>query len=330
MKGKTFTERSEVRFIRVSSHEFLKLLIATVMIGVFPKVLSAEIEPLIDPTFAPLTVRSLSALAFEPGGKMLVATNFYTSAREGSLFRVTTNGTTDNSFIIVSAAGSPNGCGPGVINAILPTEKTIFIGGDFAALNGATHALVGKLNYEGALDQNFKSVLGFSSGGCTGVRSMALQTDGKMLIAGLFRLPGQGADSRLARLNPDGSVDTTFSLSPNFGPEYVVVNAIALQSDGKLILAGRFGVVSGFERHSIVRFNPDGTVDQAFSPAVSSDWDSNGWISSVVVQPDSRILLGGYFQYANGLRRDGLARIRVDGSWTQVSMPVKLRMKRSI
>jgi uncharacterized delta-60 repeat protein len=300
-------------------HFVMKIRLGLVLIALLGvpswNILSAPIEPLLDSTFAPQTVRSLSALALEPDGRMLIATNLYTTGREASIIRLDTNGATDAGFVVVTASAPPNnGCGP-VINALLPTEQAIFIGGDFATLNGATHALVGKISYEGVLDQTFKSVLDFSSGGCTaGVRSMALQPDGKVLIAGLFRLPGQGADSRLARLNPDGSVDTTFSLSPKFGPGYVVLNAIALQSDGKLILAGRFGPVNGFDCHSIVRFNPDGEVDPTFLPSVSSDWHPYGWIASVIVQPDTSILLGGSFQFANGLRRDGLARIRADGS----------------
>ena len=102
------------------------------------------------------------------------------------------------------------------------------------------------------------------------------------------------------------------SFDPNLnGPIYP--NEILVQPDGKILVAGDFTTVSpngGAEviRNRIARFNPDGTLDQAFNP------DANNTILAIALQPDGKILVGGWFTSIGGQARNRIARLNPDGS----------------
>ena len=92
----------------------------------------------------------------------------------------------------------------------------------------------------------------------------------------------------LARVNAGGTLDTNFNPNVN-GTSYSAVYSLALQTDGKILIAGQFTSVGGTLRNPMARLNADGTLDTGFNPNVS------GSVSSVAVQADGRILLGGSY-----------------------------------
>ena len=100
----------------------------------------------------------------------------------------------------------------------------------------------------GSVDLTFDAgVIG--GGASTDVPKVTLQPDGKVLIGGTFLTVGGMMRNSIARLNPDGSVDTTFNaniLAPG-------VFAIAVQPDGKILIGGFFSIASGTPRNSIAR-----------------------------------------------------------------------------
>ena len=89
------------------------------------------------------------------------------------------------------------------------------------------------------------------------VRSITVQPDGKILVGGDFLNIGGQKRSRIARLNADGTLDTSFNPNAN-GDVY----SIALQVDGKIVVGGFFTTIGGQTRNHIARFNADGTLDQ--------------------------------------------------------------------
>ena len=106
-----------------------------------------------------------------------------------------------------------------------------------------------------------------------------------MLLGGLFSAFG-GANStqNLVRLNPDGSVDTSFTPTPNG-----IVSALLIQTDGKILVAGGFTNIDGVNNAYLARLNPDGTLDTAYAP------QPNLQVLSLELQPDGKILVGGDF-----------------------------------
>jgi uncharacterized delta-60 repeat protein len=129
--------------------------------------------------------------------------------------------------------------------------------------------------------------------------------DRKILIGGMFTQFGDGPHQGIARLQPDGALDETFTATTEG-----YVHALALQPDAKLLIAGEFLRVNGQACHRIARLNPDGSLDESFNLNVGVGQD----IRAVLLQPDGHILVGGHFNSVAGRRQNGVARFNPDGS----------------
>src|SRR5204862_3149330 len=125
---------------------------------------------------------------------------------------------------------------------------------------------------------------------------MVLQPDGKILIGGIFSTFNGSARNRIARLNSNGTLDTGFN--PGTGTNNFVYT-MALQPDGRIVIAGNFTNYNGTTRYRIARINSDGTLDTSFDGGT----EANGDISAVRLQPDGRILMAGDFTSYNGTGR---------------------------
>src|SRR6185369_15096963 len=97
----------------------------------------------------------------------------------------------------------------------------------------------------------------------------------------------------------NGQLDPTFDAGA--GPDGTVWS-MAVQPNGKIIIAGSFGSVAGFPCGHIARLNSDGSVDTSFDPGLGAD----GIIYSVVLQSDGKILAGGAFGSVRGEPRSGI------------------------
>ncbi len=91
------------------------------------------------------------------------------------------------------------------------------------------------------------------------VSAFALQPDGKIIVGGGFREIAGHSRNSIARLHPDGTLDTGFN--PPGGADDGMVLAIALQPDGKIVIAGNFQHVNGQSRRGIARLHSDGALD---------------------------------------------------------------------
>ena len=126
---------------------------------------------------------------------------------------------------------------------------------------------------------------------------------GKVVVGGDFTSFGGFARGRIARLNADGSVDTTFD--PGTGADGLV-RSVTIQLDGKVLLGGAFTNVNGVALTRIARLNNDGSVDATFTPGLGA----NDSVYAVTLQPDQRILLGGEFSQCSGVTRS-----RISWAW---------------
>src|SRR6266513_958589 len=131
---------------------------------------------------------------------------------------------------------------------------------------------------------------GFDPNANGAVRVVVVQPDGKILIGGTFTTlsPNGGVAvtrNRIARLNPDGTLDTDFD--PNAtGSE---VDSIAVQADGKILAGGDFTSIGGQWRNRIARLDPATGLADSFNP------NANLPVYSIAVQADGKILAGGEF-----------------------------------
>src|SRR5438309_1751966 len=165
-------------------------------------------------------------------------------------------------------------------------------------------ALVGLALAGGAAAVRGQSALdGFDPNANGTVRVVVVQPDGKILIGGNFTTlsPNGGATvtrNRIARLNPDGTLDIAFDPSANGE-----VDAIAVQADGKILVGGVFSSIGGQTRNRIARLNASTGLADSFDP------NANGQVLAIAVQADGKILAGGQFNSIGGQTRNNIARL---------------------
>lgn len=197
--------------------------------------------------------------------------------------------------------------GLGLVSRTLtqPDGKIIVIGW-FQKTNGLRFNNIVRLNADGTIDPNFNST---GSGANNTILAAALQTDGKILIGGSFTAYNGQTINRLARLNANGSLDTTFNPNATFNNS---VLDIAVQTDGKILAAGRFSASTGQPLSSrIVRFNTDGTIDSSFQNNIGI----NQAINTIAIQSDGKVLVGGEFTNVGGNPTGFMARLNSDGTF---------------
>jgi uncharacterized delta-60 repeat protein len=155
----------------------------------------------------------------------------------------------------------------------------------------------------GDVDLSFDAGFDAGSGVNGTVRAIAVRADGKVLIGGSFTTVKGLACTNVARLNADGSADTTFIAAP-----VNAVDELLLQTDGKVLISGG------------IRLNADGTLDNTFSADLGAQ-PFGGEIYCMALQPDGKVVLGGYFTDlpnepgpVDPIQRTILTRLNVDGS----------------
>jgi uncharacterized delta-60 repeat protein len=149
------------------------------------------------------------------------------------------------------------------------------------------------------------------------ILALALQPNGQVLAGGIFTNFRGAARNEVARLNPDGSLDSFnpgLALSGYNGAS-PAVNALGLQANGQVIVAGIFNVLNQQPGGGVLRLNADGSLDGTFDAGtgVNDDGGTVGQADAVAVLPSGQILVGGAFQSFNGVPVAGLIRLNPNG-----------------
>ena len=172
--------------------------------------------------------------------------------------RLNKDGSLDPSFDPGSGVNSS------VLTLAIQSDNKILIGGGFVLVNDVERKRIARLNTDGSIDSTFNPNL--EANGT--VFALALQADGKIIMAGNFTQVNGVTRNRIARLNTDGNLDTTFSTGSGANES---VRALAIQPNGKILMAGRFTIVRGNTRNHIARLNDDSSVDQSFNSSVGAN-----------------------------------------------------------
>ncbi|HEY7115220.1 MAG TPA: PKD domain-containing protein [Tepidisphaeraceae bacterium] len=155
--------------------------------------------------------------------------------------------------------------------------------------------------------------------------AMAVQADGKVVLAGHTQTLGGFFDFAVARFNADGSLDTTFApdhsgkVVVDFAGDFDQASSVAVQADGKIVATGT-ATIAFNANFALVRLNADGTLDAGFGAAhngkIAIEWSgAYAESTSVAVQSDGRILAAGYASsYATGSADAAVVRFNTDGS----------------
>lgn len=145
----------------------------------------------------------------------------------------------------------------------------------------------------------------------TNIQELLLQPDGKIIAAGGFTVYDGVSREEIIRLNPNGTVDPTFSSGDGVAGGYSLIMGIALQNDGKIIIGGSFDSYNGVPRNHLARLHSNGELDTSFQVGIGADLQ----INDLVIQPDQKIIICGYFSTYNGIPSRGIARLNPNGSY---------------
>ncbi len=250
---------------------------------------------IVDPTFTPSGQGSPTALALQPDGKILLA-------NATALSRLLPGGALDPTFTSQPLTGL-------TLNALaVQTDRKILAGGTA----GGTVLFLARFAASGAPDATFAPPATLP--GQT-IAQLVVQPDGKILVA--------NNTSRPLRLNPDGSLDATFTgadlaLLLNDPTVSLGIQRIALTPDGRIVVAASPAFTNGLgfyppstDTAVVARLRSDGSLDPTFTPVLST----SNQMQFLSVLPDGRTLLGS--QYVSGNFGSGtwmIQRLNLDGS----------------
>ncbi len=220
--------------------------------------------------------------------KILVggAFNSFAGSTRNRLVRLNESGTEDTAFY--NNLGS--GFNSAVNNIAIQSDGKILVGGVFTSFNGNTRNRLVRLNSNGTEDTDFYDNLGSGFNGT--IRSIAIQSDGKILVCGFFNSFDENTRNRLVRLNSNGTEDTDFYDNLGEGFSSTTTN-IAIQSDGKILVCGSFTSFNENTRNRLVRLNSNGTEDTDFGENFGDGFNSG--LNDIAIQSDGKILVGGQF-----------------------------------
>ena len=274
-----------------------------------------------------------TAVTQQADGKVVVA-GYH---KEGSstnmvVLRVNADGTLDQSF-----GAADDGTENGIVNISLgdgndvardvavQADGKIVVVGDSVTADGSSNIVVARLNADGSVDEAFgQSEDGTPNGfvatslgnGDDKANSLVLQADGKIVVAGNRVAEDGSSNIIVARYDAAGVPDATFGASGDDGTPEGFVNLslgegddvardIALQADGKVVVAGDSVTADGSSNFVLARLNADGTPDEGFG--VAEDGTPNGFVSTslgegndyatgLAIQTDGKLVVAGYHQ----------------------------------
>lgn len=272
--------------------------------------------------FAPAVPGAPIAMALQADGRVLLLGGL-------KLLRYNADGTPDTSFgtaglVTVPFTGSVFDTAQGL--AVQADGKIVIVG--FTRVNNQDDFALARFNADGTLDTTFGSAGKVSTdfyGNSDQARRVRIQPDGKIIVAGLATT-GSGAtadtDFAVVRYNADGSLDTAFGsggkVNTNIAGKFDSAQGLALQGDGKIVLAGRVGVDGGSDPDfGVARYGANGSLDASFGTGgiVRTDFGRGNWeeATDVSVQADGLILVTGRVRIG-AVFNLALARFNGDGT----------------
>lgn len=212
------------------------------------------------------------ALAPDGSNRIYAGGSFsaYAGTSRTRIARILSDGTLDTGF-----AGSGASANVRTIEPALDGSGDVYLGGEFATYNGTASAKIVRANADGSKDTGFAEGSGFAGGDVFSIRAIP-DGSGDIYVGGSFTTYQGNAAVRVVRLNPDGTMDGSFSSGA--GPNNTV-RFIALSEDGTsdVFLAGLFSSYQGQTYGGALRLNNDGSVD--------ASWQLGGAPSALFASP---------------------------------------------
>jgi uncharacterized delta-60 repeat protein len=248
-------------------------------------------------------------VAILPDGKILISGHTYSFATnyDFALARLNADGSFDSTFgtngVVTTAVDGGNSDDRFPIFVLQPDGK-IIVTGESWSNNGATRYGLLRFNQNGTLDNTFGTGGKVVNGGG---QDLALQSDGKIVTA-FCPASCVNENSKVRRYNSDGSLDANFGTGgvvdftiPGVG--WNTINALAVQPDNKIILAGSTSLndIVNPDDWAVARLTSNGEFDGTFgfNGRITTEMERQDYAKAVVIQPDGKILIAGSAMYGS-------------------------------
>jgi uncharacterized delta-60 repeat protein len=245
---------------------------------------------------------NIYAIAIQPDGKIIVGGNIFigifgqSGVRTG-IRRLNTDGSIDSTF-------NPELLlfGSVVYDIKLQADGKILLGGLFTLSSSSTTSNLARLNADGTRDTAFTANTSNAQ-----IRDLEIQTDGK-IVAGGFSGGTSAPSAVVYRFNADGSNDAAFTAITSGSN---TVEAVELQSDGKIVVAGNYLTLNTVSQGRVSRLNADGTLDLTFNTGGTG---ASAVVNDIAIRTDGKIIIGGNFSSFNGTPMQRIARLNTNGT----------------
>lgn len=280
----------------------------------------------LDPTFGTNGSANgeVTHVAAYPDGRLLIIGGFstYNGEPRNRIVRLLADGTVDPSFI---SAGPSNWMGYTIsmYKVVLLPDDRIFVAGKFTGFSGAPSINLAVLEPDGSLSVDLAGQSGWGSdcsqSSTCQATGVLLLDNGKLMLWGYFSEYGGSMVNGLIRIDPDGTLDPTFSVGS--GPDGFI-NSVKVREDGNLLVAGDFTVFDGVPADDLVLLSPTGSVLMTLAPGngpgrslpLGEAPTSTAHINDLLVLPNNGLLVSGSFTTFGGVPKRFIARLCEDCS----------------
>lgn len=188
----------------------------------------------------------------------------------------------------------------------LQSDGKLIIGGDITSYNGESINYIARLNPDGSLDQSFNVGTGFNGF----IFDIKIQSDGKILVGGVFDTFNGIPATGIVRLLSDGSIDNSFNVGTGITGGFQNVKSIEISPNGDIFIAGDFTSYNGNPVHDIVKVNSNGTFDNTFIVAAGFNYSLN----EIHLQSNGKLIVRGNFTDYNSSGINKIIRLNQDGT----------------
>ena len=235
-------------------------------------------------------------VAVQPDGKIVVVGGGGSNTAL-AVTRLNPDGFFDASFDLDGTGGFDLGQSESGYGLALQPDGKIVVAGHTVSLS-VDDGFVGRLKADGSPDTEFgaNGVRVIDYGGADAALDVALQPDGKVVVAGRG---GSNTALTVTRLNPDGSFDTSFDLDGTGGADFGGFDAgfaVAVQRDGKIVAVGTTSTTPADGNFAVVRLQPGGALDTTFDldGMRTIDFGASDEGYALALQPNGGIVVAGH------------------------------------
>ncbi len=241
-----------------------------------------------------------NCIALQSDGKIVVGgnNNFMNGINFSPIVRLNSNGSIDTTF-----STSQGWSGSEVYAIIIQPSGKIVAG--LSSSGSLGDSCVKRLNLNGTIDSSFSCIVWGEA------KTLSVQSDEKIIVGGDLRSTQTLEVYNMTRITNNGVVDSTFNIGiVNRVTLFPEVNTVAIQPDGKILIAGFFSSYNQIPANNIVRIDTNGNIDNSFNSGIGFNYTVN----TLEIHSNTTFFTGGNFTYYDTTNADSIVLLNSNGT----------------